>query len=254
MQTTIQEQSSIRKGSVRVLIGESFASLVDIGALRNPALKSLAENQSIAFDNVADLKKFVKGKRVQFTFDLAEINFDNLAVLDDGIMNLSTQASSPVAITNEAHGTGWTLGQPIALTHKNGDNTSVGSIVVKAGGSSITLNTDYRVYVGDGSNGELGTTYIVPVTAQTLAITVNYSYTPNASKTLTFNDAGTKALKCMRITNVDENGKSFKIDIENGTNFAPTSITFASDIKDDVAILPVDFQGDLVEIVDEQNA
>lgn len=251
-QTTIQQIKSIRKGSVRVLVGDSSAALVDVGALRNPVFKSLAENQAIKFDNVNDLSKFVLGKRVQLTFDLAEINFDNMSVLDGGILNLTTVAGSATPVTDEAHGTGWTVASPIMLNKKNGANTIVSTIVVKSGASTLTANTDYKTYVGDGSNGSLGYTYIVPLTAQAGAITVSYSYTPNASKKLTFNDSGTKTLKYMRLVNTDENGKEFRIDIQNGTNFAAISVDFASDVQDDVAILPIDFQGDIVEWVDEQ--
>jgi uncharacterized protein YuzE len=43
----------------------------------------------------------------------------------------------------------------------------------------------------------------------------------------------------MRITNTDENGKVFKIDIENASNFAPISIDFAGDDEEEVAVLPI---------------
>lgn len=251
-QTSIQNTTAIRKGSVRVLVGASFAALVDIGALRKPVIKSLAENQEIEFDNVNSLSKFVKGKRVQITFDLAEVNLTNMAVLDAGILTLSTVAGASTPVIDEAKGTGWTVATPIKLNNKNGANTIVTAITVKENAVSLVLNTDYKTYVGDGSNGELGYTYIVPLTARTLAITVNYTYVPNASKKVVFSDSGTKTLKAMRIINTDENGKTFKIDVENGTNFAPISMTFAGDAQDDVAILPVDFQGDIVEWVDEQ--
>lgn len=235
-----------------MLVGANSASLVDVGALRNPVFKSLAENQAIKFDNVDDLKKFVLGKRVQLTFDLAEINLTNMAELDGGILNLTTIAGSATPVTGEAKGTGWTIGNPIRLNNKNGANTIVTSIVIKENGVTLVANTDYRTYVGDGTNGTLGYTYIVPVSARTLAITADYSYTPNASKKLTFNASGTKTLKYMRIVNTDENGKEFRIDVENGTNFAPISVDFAGDAQDDVAVLPIDFQGDIVEWIDEQ--
>lgn len=253
-QTTIQAPEAIRKGSVRVLVGDDFDSLVDVGALRNPVFNSLVETQSIEFDNVDPLKKFVKGDRVQITFDLAEINFDNLAVLNGGLITVTPTAGSATPVTGEAHGTGWTVGQPFKLNHKDGDNTIVASIVVKEDGVALVLNTDYRTYVGDGSNGQLGYTYIVPLTAQTGVITADYSYTPNASNKITLNESGTSELKVMRIINTDENGKEFRMDIEEGTNFAPVSIDFATDEEADVAILPIDFQGQLVEWVDEQNA
>lgn len=86
---------------------------------------------------------------------------------------------TPVPVIAEAKGTGWVVGKPIKLTNRNWANTQVASITVKSGGSSLVLNTNYNVYVWDGTNGELGYTYITPVTASTLAITVDYTYTPN---------------------------------------------------------------------------
>lgn len=254
MQTTIQKPDAIRKGSVRVLVGDSFDTLVDVGALRNAVFASLVETQTIEFDNVEALKKFVNGKRVQITFDLAEIDLENLAVLNGGLMTLSSVAGSPVTVTGEAKGTGWTVAQPIKLDHKDGDNTIVASIVVKADGSPLTLNTNYKTYVGNGENGDLGYTYIVPLTSSSAVITADYSYTPNASNKIVLTDSSSSVLKCMRIINENAAGKQLKIDIENGTNFAPFSIDFAGDTEDDVAILPIDFQGELVEIVDEQAA
>ncbi len=251
-QTSIQNPTAIRKGAVKVEIGDNFDSLVDIGALRNPVINSIAENQAITFDNVNDLKKFVNGKKVEMTFDLCEINLTNLSKLDAGLVNLAVTPGTEVNIVGEALGTGWTQGQPIKLANKNGSNAVVTNIVIDAAGSPLTLNTDYRVYVGDGSNGLLGYTYIVPITAQVGVLDADYDYTPNASKKLTFNDQGTKVDKVMRISNTDENGKTFKIDIDQATNFAPISIDFAGDNEEDVAVMPITFQGQIVEIVDEQ--
>ena len=251
-QTTIQKSPAIRKGAVKVQIGNDFNTLVDIGALRKPVMTSLAENQSIKFDNVNELKKFVNGKRIQMAFDLCEINLTNLATLDAGLVTLSAVAGVATPVVAEAKGTGWVVGKPIKISNKNGDNTVVSSIVVKGNAVALTLTTNYVIYVADGTNGELGYTYITPVTANATAITVDYSYTPSASKKLVFADSGTKTLKVMRISNTDENGKVLKIDIENATNFSAPVITFAGDDADDVATLPITFQGDLVEITDEQ--
>jgi hypothetical protein len=251
-QTTIQKTAAVRKGSVVVKVGDSFASLVDIGALRKPVFTSLIENQEIKFDNVTDLKKFVNGLKVQFSFDLAEINLTNIASMDAGWATLATVAASPVAVTGEALGTGWTQGTPIKLANKNGANTIVASITIKENGVSLVLNTDYRTYVGNGTNGELGATYIVPVSARTLAITADYTYTPNTAKKLTFATSGTKTLKVIRVENTDENGKIFRIDIQNVTNLKAPAITFAGDVEADVAILPIEMVGEIVEIRDEQ--
>jgi hypothetical protein len=109
-----------------------------------------------------------------------EGDLDSLAVLL-GEPYVSV-AASPVAVTGEAHGTGWVVGKPFKLLNKDGDNTIVASIVVKEDSVALNLTTDYTTYVGDGSNGELGYTYIVPVAAETGVITVDYSYTPSATR------------------------------------------------------------------------
>lgn len=253
-QTTIQVPEAIRKGSVRVLIGDDFDSLVDIGALRNPVINSLAENQSIEFDNVNPLKKFVKGNRVQVTFDLAEINFSTLAKLDGGIINLTTIADTIVAgaIQLIVAGT-WNYNKFIKIAHQNGDGALIDvNSVTGATDGLLVAETDY--FVGQNDVGEYGIFIKDSATVTTLNqnITVNYDYTPNEAKKITFNESGSKVLKAMRLINTDENGKTFKIDINEGTNFSPISVDYAGDEEDNVAILPVDFQGNIVDWVDEQ--
>lgn len=246
-QTTIQKTAAIRKGSVRVKIGDSFSSLVDIGALRKPVLTSLVENQVITFDNVEDLKKFVNGKKVQFAFDLCEINLTNISKLDAGLVTLTTVAASPVSVVNEAITVA--ADTAVRLANKNGDNSrvTISAVNVAGAGASKTEGTDYEVFVD--SNGY---TNIVKIGTGSQDWEVDYSYTPVASKKLTFAESGNKTLKVMRVENIDENGLTFKIDIQNVTNLKAPVITFKGDDEADVAELPVEMQGDIVEIVDEQ--
>jgi hypothetical protein len=251
-QTTIQKADAIKKGSVKIQVGDSFSALTDIGAIRDPQMTLMVEPQNIEFDNVDDLRQFAEGDKVQFSFLLAEINLTNLSKFDKGLVNLTSIAGSATPVTAEAKGTGWTQGQPIKLNNKNGANTIVGSIVVKSGVTTLTLNTDYRTYVGDGSNGELGATYIVPITTNAGVITVDYSYTPNASKKITFTKTGTKTLIVARITNTDANGKVFKIDIQNVTNIVAPVLDFPADDEAEVQTIPVTLEGYIVEITDEQ--
>lgn len=252
-QTTIQKTAAIRKGSVRVLVGDDFSSLVDIGALRNPVFTSLVENQAIVFDNVDDLKKFVNGKKVQVTFDLAEINLTNLAKLDAGLISVTTVAGSIVNNAQQVVASGsWAYSTFIPLTYQNGDGTlpNIDSVTGSVDGA-LVLNTDYTI---TKVSGVWGITVLDSTDVTTLAqsITIQSDYTPAASKKITFADSGNKTLKAMRLINTDENNKTFKIDIENGTNMSAVSIDFAGDDEEDVAILPIQFEGSIVEIVDEQ--
>lgn len=254
-QTAIQVPEALRKGSVRVLVGDDFDNLVDIGALRNAKVNFLAEGQTIAFDNAPSLDAFVKGDRIQVTFDLAEINFDTIAVLDAGMITLQTTAGTPVSNATQLVVAGdWAYEQFIPIAHQNGDGSAVNvDSVTGATDGALTEDTDYHVVE---SNGVYGVVVHSSGSASTenQNLTIQYDYTPNASKKITSTASGKKTLKVMRLINEDNDGKTLKLDIEEGTNKAPISIDFAGDEEEDVAIQAVDFQGVFVEYVDEQAA
>jgi len=255
-QTTIQVPDAIRQGSVRVLLGDDFDSLTDVGALRNPVLTALGENQEIAFDNVDSLRKFVKGKRFQLNFDLAEVNLETIAKLDAGMVNLTTVAGAVVnnAVQTVAAGD-WAFNVFLPFTNQNGDGSSP-TVDSVSGATDGALVEDTDFYVMKDAQGRWGIMLIdsTDITTENQVLTITTDYTPNASKKITFNDSGSKTLKAMRIVNTDANGDEFRIDIESGTNFEPLSIDFAGDEEDDVAIMAVSFQGNIVEIVDEQTS
>lgn len=138
----------------------------------------------IKSDNRDTIKAFVNRK---FLISLTALEwFDPVKMQDLFNWTYTITTATPVVITNEAHGTGWTVWVPFKLTNKNWANTQVTITSIKAGASTLVDNTDYDVYVWDGTNGDLGYTYIVPLTAQTLAITANYTYTPKASEKVKF--------------------------------------------------------------------
>lgn len=252
MQTTIQKSSAIRVGSVKLEVGSDLLSMVNVGALRGVSWKQKGKTDEIVFDNTEKIKKFSDGNIFSLVATLCEIEWSNIQAFNDGQIVVTNNAGTLQTVTAEAHGTGWTIGQPIRATYKNGNNTIVGSIVVKSGATTLTLNTDYRTYVADGSNGVSGYTYIVPLTAQAGAITFGYTYTPNASKTITFNATGTKQGKYIRITNTDENGKTQVFTMSGTSNINPIEISFASDNEANVSEMPIELEGTVVSIVDEQ--
>lgn len=253
--TTIQKQESIRKGSVRVLLGDDFDSLVDIGALRSPEFSSLGENQEIEFDNVDDLKKFVDGKKVQLSFDLAEINLTHIAKLESGLVELETEDGEEVTgETQDEHSGDWDYNEFIKIENQNADGSeiTVNSVEGTTDGE-LTEDTDY--YVGKNEAGDYGIFIIdsTDVTTTDQTITIDYDYTPAASKKLTFNDMGTKDEDAvLRIENVDENDNALRIDIEKVTNMNQMSLTFAADTADDVGVMALELEGEIVEIIDEQ--
>lgn len=100
------------------------------------------------------------------------------------------QAGSPTNVAGESKGTAaavWNTLVPFKLANKDGDNTIVSSIVLKQGatygGATTIPGSDYTTYVGDGVNGELGYTYIIPTVAgKSNTIWADYTYTPSQAK------------------------------------------------------------------------
>lgn len=251
-QTIIQNNSAVRVGSVKLEVGINLASMVNVGALRGVSWKQKGTTDEISFDNVDPIKKFSKGDIFALSASLCEINWDNIQAMNDGQVSIVNNPGTLQTVTAEPKGTGWTVGVPIRMDFKNGNNLVVGAIVVKAGAPTLVLNTDYRVYVANGTNGVAGYTYIVPETVQTLAITFGYTYTPNASKTITFNATGVKTGKFIRITNTDSAGKNQVFVMSGTTNINPIEITFASDNEANISEMPIELEGKAVNIVDEQ--
>lgn len=252
-QTTVQKTEAIRKGSVRVQIGDDFNSLVDIGALRDPKLQMMGEAQNIEFDNVDDLRQFAEGDKVQVSFILAEINLTNLAKLDKGLVNLTTVAGTIVNNHSQVVASGaWAYNTFIPFDNQNGDGSAITPDSVTGGTDGLLVSeTDYFITTVNGVRGII-IKNSVTVTTLAQTITIVYDYTPSASKKITFNKIGTKQLVVARLTNTDADGNEFRIDIDDVTNIQAQSIDFSADDEAEVATMPVTLEGYIVEIVDEQ--
>ncbi len=208
---------------------------VNVGLLNKAKLETQFDVLSIIADN-GKLPAYKKIKEAKLSAELYEVYLPNISAIDThGVLTAAT--TTPVAITGEALGTGWTAAKPLKLDYKNGANTIVASIVVKAAGTPLVLNTDYKTYVGDGDNGFLGYTYITPVSAQAGVLTADYTYTPYASRTLTFSDIA-KLVGYYEVTfeNTDANGKTFTITFPAGYSTSDLTMEFQSDDKIDAAM------------------
>ena len=248
-QTTIQNANALFPfDGYKVEIGATIGSLVNIGACDGDAVGALKwEKFKQESANAGTLIDQIKDMTIDIDFNMFELDVDVINTLGNGVFTKVDVAASPVSITGEALGTGWTVGQPIKLANKMGDNTTVTSIVIDAGGSPLTVTTDYTSYVADGTNGETGYTYIVPVTAQAGILDADYDYTPNASSTLY---AGTSSVtlssKIVRFSHTNSGGKVRSLTIyaaalsDGGFTF-----TFGSAENDGIASFPVKLLGDL---------
>lgn len=255
MQTSVQKVNSVRFGSGTLSMStDAWSTWINLGALKDANLTVAKTINEFVVDN-AKLPPKVKVEEAVFSCNLYEIVLENLQAID-GMASYSTVDGTPTTVTGEAKGTGWVVGSPVKLTHKNADNTIATSVVVKANGSSLTNNTDYRLFVQNWS------TYILPITSQTGAITVDYSYTPSASKEQLYRDiVQSLAVNRFKFVNVDEYGKEFGIEFFEGYNRAGIDATFQPDETTDDALsipieikaFPVAWSQNLFRIFDEQD-
>jgi hypothetical protein len=254
-QTSIQKQSSIRFGSTKLEVGADTLSLVNLGALRGMSFNQKVENVVIPFDNTENIKKFKKGLTASFTFQLAEFDMTTYSIIDDGLVILGTTAGVLVPGAEQVVLDGaWSFNSPVIIENQNGDGTviTVNSVTGSVDGV-LAAGDDY--FVGLDGQGNSVVTIVDGTNATTEAqdLTIDYDYTPNASKDVTFNDFGTKVEKVARITNTDENGKRFIVDLSNVTNITPTTVPFLADEADDVSTVEIELEGTIVSITDEQS-
>lgn len=253
-QTSIQKQSSIRFGSTKLEVGEDFLSLVNLGALRGMSFNQKVKNVVIEFDNTESIKKFKKGLTASFSFQLAEMDMTSYSLIDDGLVVLDTTAGVLVpGATQTLLNGAWSFNNPVIIENQNGD----GSIITV---NSVTGSVDGALgaddyFVGFDGQGNCVVTIVDGTLATTEAqdITIDYDYTPNASKNVTFNDFGTKVEKVARITNTDENGKRLIVNMTNVTNITPTVMPFLADDADDVMTVEIELEGVIQDIIDEQS-
>ena len=176
----------------------------------------------------ADLKAYATGKFLEvFDLELVKMLF--------GGTKIDTAAATQ-NISNEEIAD-WTPGKAIFLQNKNADKTAVENVVVKADGSDLTVDTDYKII--SNSDGETG---ILPITAQTGAITVDYDFTPNANEKLSIK-AGNYEVPSFVVkieTLPDETGKSRVIILEKAKFEGSFKFNFA-DISEAKELEGADF-------------
>jgi len=253
-QTDIQKSTSIRKGSMKLEIGNTLGSLVDIGAIRDFSWNAQGETSSIEFDNVDPITKFTKGDIFSADFTLCEIDWSNIELMNGGQVSVSTVAGALVSGALFAISeTEWEFDKVVQIEGQNDDNTA--PTINSVTGSVDGVTSDYKIV--KLPNGKWGISIDTggALTTEAQDVTVDYDYTPTASKQVSFEATGQLQEKFLRITNVDEFGNDFVITMSGVTNTTTLALNFASDNSaDEVATLPVTLSGKVLPngLVDTQ--
>lgn len=264
-QTTVQHVETIRFGSGKMEVGDSIATLTNIGAFRKGVFEETFDKVSVTSDNAGEVYAGISNHKAALSCDLMEINVEVLAKFMKGIGAVTTVAASPVAITDESKTLNGVIGR--RLNYKNGDGSIVTSVVVThvSGSPTYTRGTDYELVVDTD-----GYTVIARAGTGTPGITdgqtvlVDYTYTPSASKTYKTGGLQTLTAQVVRFTNTNAAGKKFEITVYKATAESGINIEFVADDADDVNATPIKMTGtndtsrtagdQLFVIVDEQHA
>ena len=87
-QSSVQNKKTIRYGSSKVLIGDRFDKLTDIGAARSVAIKETMSTADIESDNAGTIATLQTEHKMELTLDSLEVNFKNYAMARGGIDNI----------------------------------------------------------------------------------------------------------------------------------------------------------------------
>jgi len=250
-QTTIQKNNSIRFGSIRLEIGESLSSLVDVGALRDISLKSKAEVTALQFDNTPEIKTFIDGDKFSLDATLVEINANNLALLNKNWVEITSVAGTPVSGATQTLANGaWKFDEVYELEGQNADGTA--PTINSVTGSTDGATSDYTlVKLGNGNWG-IAIKSGGSITTEAQDVVVDYDYTPSASKKVTFKTNGILGEMFMRITNTNQDGKKWTKTFKGVANITPLEISYPSDHENEVATTPISLEGYVIDWVDEQ--
>ena len=262
-QTTVQEFNTIRFGSGMFEVEDAVGGWHDLGAMRDIQFEETWDKIEVLSDNAGPIVMGIRNHRAALSGSLMEINLEKLNILRGGLDEYDTVAAAPVNVADEIVTlTGTTA---VRLSNKNGDNTEVGSIVVRteSGGGGVlrVRNTDYVISV-DGS----GYTTIARIVGGAIgsgdSVFVSYEYTPAAGKTLSSGGRQTLDARAVRVTNTNEAGDTFVITVHKATTEEGIVIDFQGDHEEDPAMVPINMVGtmdeskavgeQLFEIVDSQ--
>jgi len=261
-QTIVQDSNTIRFGSAKIEAGATVGTLVDVGAANNVVFTESWDAVKVKSQNAGIITVGIQNQKAKVTFDMLETNMTRLNMLRGGIDTYSVIAAAPVNVTTESV----TLDTTVAtrLAYKNGAGTIVTAIVVdNAGGVPYTVNTDYAVGIDSA-----GYTVITRIAGGGIAdgetVFVDYTYTPNASKTLSSGGKFTMTQNVLRLTNTNAAGKDYTITFYKANTAEGINFTYNDDenVEPDSTSVVMECERDedlaagaqLFTIVDEQGA
>lgn len=250
-QTAVQEGRSIRFGSGRFEIYDGdTSSWIDLGAMREIQFEELWERVRVMSYNAGPVSVGIREHRAALQGNLMEINLKNLALIRGGLdVYTENPGIKEEGVEQVITAGNWEFDKFIKIENQNHDLAEIDIDSVVGSGTPYVADTDYlKVQDAAGNWGII----VLDSTTPDLGdhITIKYDYTPAESKTLESGGKITINPRAVRVTNYDEDGKMFRIEVfkaevENGIN-----IELQSDDAEDPAITEIRLEGDVDQAKD----
>ena len=252
--TGLVQDPSLIIGSVKLEAATTYGgSYTNVGLGRGFGLEEQIATFNVQADNGPDPVQGVAEHELQVSCELLEMYVPTLDLLRGGIDTASVTAASIVSGASQVVASGaWGYDDPIVVENQNGSGAelTINSVTAATDGA-LVAGTDF--YVGQDAAGDTVVTVVDSSTVTTEAqnVTINYDYTPNASRNLSTGGLSTISSRAYRLTNIQiisGSTKSRIIDVYN-TFFESGGVpaSFQSDNADDpLTTIPITSRGKLL--------
>ena len=240
-QTHVQNKRTIRTGSAKLLIGDRFDKLVDIGAARSIALKETITTADIESDNAGVVNTLTTEHKMEVTLDSLEINFEKYAMTRGGIDNIDTYDGKTEVIKAYIVGSDtYKRGEEIKVPFKNADGSDVTITKVEKKSSTGNILIEETSYEKQGTNGIKITDNNISPSTDTLVITYK-RIMPKMVRMTTGGKSASIKPKCIMLVNKNAEGKEFRIYLPQAAITGGLEFTFPADKSQDVMVNKLSF-------------
>jgi hypothetical protein len=231
-------------------VGDDAGSLVDMGALRNIRFTSEQVSNVINSDNRGEiLRKVSMPGRIEAEL-LEPGDVDTLENIFKGIVTKGSVAATPVAGDTQALASPFVPNTFYEFENQQADGT-VPTTISLAGATdgALTLDDDYHIIQNPntGKWGVILNTVAGGGALSTLSqvVTITYSYTPAAAKTVVCGTSQTATPRYVKIIapSEDDSNKTREITFESALASSPMLLPFTEvESAGDVGVMPVIFE------------
>lgn len=232
-------------GSGIVYVGDSLGAMTSLGAGNGIKFEETYDTITMKIDNAGEVNLGIKNHKANISCDLFEMDFEKFASIRGGIDNYTTIAGTLVSGAEHVVASGdWEYDKFIELEHQNGDGSEPTINSVTGGSDGAGAADDYDVAQVNGKWGIIprdGTNF----TTESQTLTIDYDYTPAATKKFTSGGKVTIDSKIVQIVHTTSAGKTITVTLYKAKNTNGLTLEFPGDDADEAMSTSFVFTGEV---------